>query len=557
METSQICEGSAGNTLKMDLHDKEIAPGEIVPVVIIGNGPSGICLSYLLSGYTPYLSPEASHPNPLLYSKLAEQRHLSLLEQDLEYLCEGLEGRSSNPVAVLFDSLLLPDSDFGLDHTSPLEWRYEPERAIPHLVLGKGPPGGAWHAMEGSMLTLSLANWMELPGLKLKDWIRDKRRNLRNDRATPAEIASYYQHYVSQMSLEQSFACGTTVTSVTRQPGNQEGSPPCWRVTGLQHREGEELGDGSAVLEEVPFSLLAHNVVLATGTHDIPARLGVDGEFLPFVYHSFWELEAAISRGELDQASDPLLVVGAGLTAADAVLAAHHLNTHIYHVFRRSVTDPGLIFNQLPKVLYPEYHKVHQMMTQQQHQPSSQPQDLVQSLHPHSAPSSPSSLSPLPSTTSSSPSSYSGYLSFPLHRVVEFRPDRKCVLESDSGQQTVVQVSKALVLIGAHPNLSFLDNNGRSLSFNPNEPITCRRNPIEVDPFTNKVVAAEGPGMYAMGPLVGENFVRFLKGGALAIASDLAKRQRQGMEQEDLTVDRWLDRQVTTQTQAEVCVLDS
>lgn len=110
-----------------------------------GNGPSGICLSYLLSGYTPYLSPEAWHPNPLLHSKLGEQPHLSLLEQDLEYLCEGLEGRSSNPVAVLFDSLLLPDSDFGLDHTSPLEWRYEQERAVPHLVLGKGPPGGAWH----------------------------------------------------------------------------------------------------------------------------------------------------------------------------------------------------------------------------------------------------------------------------------------------------------------------------------------------------------------------------------------------------------------------------
>lgn len=48
-------------------------------------------------------------------------------------------------MALLFDSLLLPDSDFGLDHVSPLEWRYEPKHAIPHLVLGKGPPGGAWH----------------------------------------------------------------------------------------------------------------------------------------------------------------------------------------------------------------------------------------------------------------------------------------------------------------------------------------------------------------------------------------------------------------------------
>ncbi|KAF7652654.1 hypothetical protein LDENG_00093810 [Lucifuga dentata] len=559
----------------MDLHDKETLPGEVLPVVIIGNGPSGICLSYLFSGYTPYLSPEASHPNPLLHSKLKEQPHLSLLEQDLEYLCEGLEGRSSNPVAVLFDSLLLPDSDFGLDHASPLAWRYEPERAIPHLVLGKGPPGGAWHAMEGSMLTLSLANWMELPGLKLKDWMREKRRNVRNDRATPAEIASYYQHYVSQMSLEQSFACGTTVTSVTREPSNQEGLPPCWRVMGLQHREGEELGDGSSVSEEVPFSLLAHNVVLATGTHDIPARLGVEGESLPFVCHSFWELEAAISRGELNQSSDPLLVVGAGLTAADAVLAAHHLNTPVYHAFRRSVTDPGLIFNQLPKLLYPEYHKVHQMMTQQQHQPNpllqnhsptSPPSSLQQQHQPnpllqnHSPTSPPSSLPPSSSPfSSSSSSSYPGYFSFPRHRVVAFRPDRKCVLESDSGQRTVVQVSMALVLIGAHPNLSFLPDSGRPLGINPEEPISCRRNPIEVDPFSYKASAADGPGMYAMGPLVGENFVRFLKGGALAIASDLAKRKgaRGRRGDGDLTADRLMDRQVDRQTETEVYVVES
>ncbi|XP_061641253.1 LOW QUALITY PROTEIN: oxidative stress induced growth inhibitor 1 [Phyllopteryx taeniolatus] len=516
----------------MELHNKETVSGEILPVVIIGNGPSGICLSYLLSGYTPYLSPGASHPNPLLHSKLAEQPGLSLLEQDLEYLCEGLQGRSSNPVAVLFDSLLLPDGDFGLDRTSPLEWRYEPERAVTHLVLGKGPPGGAWHAMEGSMLTLSLANWMELPGLKLKDWMKDKRRNVRNDRATPAEIASYYQHYVTQMSLGHNFACGTAVTSVTWRPADRRGY---WRVEGLQCREGEELGDVSPV-EQVPFSLLARNVVLATGTHDIPARLGVEGESLPYVCHSFWELEGAISRGELDESSDPVLVVGAGLTAADAVLAAHHLNAPVYHAFRRAVADPGLIFNQLPKMLYPEYHKVHQMMMQQQHQPSS----------------------PSPSPFSTSSSSYSGYLSLPRHRVVSFRPDRKCVLQSDSGRRTVVQVSKALVLIGAHPNLSFLPERGRPLGVIPDEAVTCRRNPIDADPFTNRVVAAEGPGMYAMGPLVGENFVRFLKGGALAIASDIAKGQREGgggaPGSLDGLADKWEDRQAAVQTLARVAL---
>lgn len=48
---------------------------------LLGNGPSGICLSYLLSGYRPYLSPEAVHPNPILHTKLEEARHLSIVDQ--------------------------------------------------------------------------------------------------------------------------------------------------------------------------------------------------------------------------------------------------------------------------------------------------------------------------------------------------------------------------------------------------------------------------------------------------------------------------------------------
>lgn len=183
------------------------------------------------------------------------------------------------------------------------------------------------------------------------------------------------------------------------------------------------------------------------------------------------------------------------------------------------------------------------MMTQQQYQPSP---DRAQNLQGHSSPSL------HPSTVNSlALASYSGYLSFPQCKVVKFRPDRKCVLELDSGQQIVVQISRALVLIGALPNLSFLHDNGRPLGLNPNETITCRRNPIDVDPFTNSVLAAEGPGLYAMGPLVGENFVRFLKGGALAIASDLHKKKRR---ESSAPGDGWLERQVAEATR-EVCVL--
>lgn len=126
-----------------------------LPVVIIGNGPSGICLSYLLSGYVPYFKRDSLHPHSILQRKLEEAPDVSILDQDLEYLSEGLEGRSHSPVALLFDTLLRPDTDFGGTAESVLTWWHETNRVIPHLVLGRNPPGGAWHSIEGSMITLS------------------------------------------------------------------------------------------------------------------------------------------------------------------------------------------------------------------------------------------------------------------------------------------------------------------------------------------------------------------------------------------------------------------
>lgn len=48
---------------------------------LTGNGPSGICLSYLLNGYSPYLDPKAVHPNPILFRKLQEAKQLPITEQ--------------------------------------------------------------------------------------------------------------------------------------------------------------------------------------------------------------------------------------------------------------------------------------------------------------------------------------------------------------------------------------------------------------------------------------------------------------------------------------------
>ena len=71
-------------------------------------------------------------------------------------MAEGLEGRSSNPIAVLFDTLLHPDADFGFNYPPVLHWKLEPHHYIPHIVLGKGPPGGAWHVSKTFIICTSV-----------------------------------------------------------------------------------------------------------------------------------------------------------------------------------------------------------------------------------------------------------------------------------------------------------------------------------------------------------------------------------------------------------------
>ncbi|XP_034553284.1 oxidative stress-induced growth inhibitor 2 [Notolabrus celidotus] len=524
-----------------------------VPVVIIGNGPSGICLSYLLSGYKPYLDPATVHPNPILYRKLQETKHLPITEQDLEYLSEGLEGRSGNPVAVLFDSLLHPNADFGYEFPPVLQWRREKQHHIPHLVLGRATPGGAWHAMQGSMLTISLGIWMELPGVNYRDLTNGKRRDVTSDRATPEEISSYYRNYVKLKGLQTNFVDNTYVTCVQKlcrghegeglENGHTEQGDGGVGDGGTEGFEGNGVeclnnGAGGALWEvrgyqqlqnntHVPFSVFAENVVLATGASDSPVRLGVEGEDLPFVFHSISDLGLAVSQRKLDITSDPILVVGAGLSAADAVLCACNSNIRVLHVFRKNLDDPDLIFKQLPKTLYPEYHKVYNMMCSQTYinvPPSSASnRPLTVSI----ASSVCAKMCPKPQLAAGNMAGNSGvglfpdYTSFPEHCVVSFQSDMKCLLQGNNSLKAF-KISMALVLIGTNPNLFFLKGHGQYLSQDPTKPINCKQNPIDIHPYTFE--CTKESGLFAMGPLVGDNFVRFLKGGALGIASCLLKR---------------------------------
>lgn len=79
-------------------------------------------------------------------------------------------------------------------------------------------------------------------------------------------------------------------------------------------------------------------MVLANGGSDLVNRLGVRGESksLSWVKYELPLLENAIKKVEQDEKVNvkPVVIVGAGLSAADAVIACRNAGVEVIHVFR-------------------------------------------------------------------------------------------------------------------------------------------------------------------------------------------------------------------------------
>jgi hypothetical protein len=178
---------------------------EKVTVAVIGNGPSGILMSLLLSGY--FLNPingdkfsdclekaEKAIGRRLILSEgifflfsISTFYQLELyLRLDARKFSQPLKGRSENPFALLFDDAFHPGSDTGrkslptLDVTRPRDCgdaksgnpescnanaNSSPNAAnsglgLSHVVFGQAALGGSWNAMQSNLICLSPKNWM-------------------------------------------------------------------------------------------------------------------------------------------------------------------------------------------------------------------------------------------------------------------------------------------------------------------------------------------------------------------------------------------------------------
>lgn len=564
-------------------------------MVIIGNGPSGICLSYMLAGNWPYYTGEPHPGDEMLTARLYSSTANGEIETErngsgtgtgtgtgtgnrrqnrfegcerktqdrclvrstrckLKSLSSGLEGRvGGRPLALLMDQLQHPCVDSGLDLPSLLTWiskEQNPEhKLIDHVVLGKGRPGGAWQSMDPNVLTISLNRWMSLPDLDIREWETmveseqfrktssveggESYAHKTASRISVGTVAAYYDDYIRIKGLEQYFRCGAMVTSVRADRDSntcKDATRYGWIVDGFEIDTGK------------PFRYRCKKVVLATGSTDSPNRLGIPGEDSQpeWVTHYLNDLETKLDRlvdrrTRLDASSfyrtgdrghrrrrpatdysvsdeqqpdrckqiAPVLVVGAGLSAADAVMAARFRGIPVLHAFRDTSTEWRKQDDEktrhtkyeklvgLPSSMYPEYHKVYEMMED-------------------------------------GGSNYPLYRALPGYTLMEVsatgndritnEPILAATLSSPDDRVCSFRVSTVAILIGYKPDLSYLeDGSGVGLGRLADAPIDGKSNPIEVDDFTYEVIKSPVAGLYALGPLVGDNFVRYILGGAFGI----------------------------------------
>ncbi|KAL2869258.1 uncharacterized protein BJX67DRAFT_379286 [Aspergillus lucknowensis] len=306
-------------------------PSMEIDTIIIGNGPSSMILSYILHGHIPYYSSQHPHPDPLLHAKLKGAP--TLLRADVVALTKHFAASRLSystqalPVNVLLDTLVRPSVDVEeLQSATSVEWRYEPQKAVPHWVIGHAPrPGGQWteNPMPASweIQTLSYASMLSLPGYSFAEHYR---KTIGKDlpaytRPSRQETADYYRTYPEAVGIDDAFWSGEDVWGIVRQ--------------------------------ENGFFLRSHNIhckhlVLASG-------------IFSEVLQPRSLLKPLASFQPVPET--PLLVIGSGFSAADVIISAP-TNQKVIHIFKWDPESRPSPLRGCHQHAYPEYAGVYRLM---------------------------------------------------------------------------------------------------------------------------------------------------------------------------------------------------
>lgn len=279
----------------------------------------------MLHGHIPYYI--GGHHDSIIDSKLSRRPHLLNLTPDLysHFLASLRYSTQALPVNTLLDTLLRPNADTEINPKSCVEWRYEPEKAVSHAVIGQTPQaGGQWaeNPVAGSadIATLSYAEQLSLPGYSYADHLARMGKQEAYDfvRPTRADFADYLKAYPEAVGISDTVYTATRADDV--------------------HRTAKGFTIGS-------LGIRCKHLVLASGifTVNIPPP----------------PLLAPIAQ--LDIPDEPLLVIGSGFSAADVIISTPP-SRKIIHIFQWAPEKRPSPLKGCHHSAYPEYATVYRHM---------------------------------------------------------------------------------------------------------------------------------------------------------------------------------------------------
>ncbi|KAJ5676483.1 uncharacterized protein N7477_002116 [Penicillium maclennaniae] len=447
--------------------------------VIVGNGPSAMILSYILHGHLPFYSDNPPHPDPLLDAKLKDAP--DLLHADVDALTAHFAASRLSystqalPVNVLLDTLVRPSVDIDeTGTTSNVEWRHVPEKAVSHLVFGKPSyPGGQWtedpHGANWDIQTLSYAAMLSLPGYSFADHYR---KATGHDlppytRPTRREIADYFGAYPAAVDIDDVFRCGEELKGISR------------------------TTDG--------FYIQSHNlhckrVVLASG---IFSELLPPTPILKPIFQTY-------SRPDT-----PLLVIGSGFSAADAIISASS-DQKILHVFKWSPEDRPSPLRSCHQRAYPEYAGVYRLMKRAALAANATKSQPLKSRRGSSTPFL---------ENRNWDDVYEGVCNVEITDVKVVGELAQVSFRRADGSSLTRSVRGLVYAAGRRGTLNYLDTALRS------EVLGHEMIDLAVTGQTLRAKATEdlqvAPGVYIIGSLTGDSLVRFAYGGCVSTAGHL------------------------------------
>ena len=439
--------------------------------VIVGNGPSALILSYILHGHIPFYSTSRPHPDPIIRQKLFDSP--CLLDVDVADLTAHFSASRISystqalPVNVLLDTLIRPLADTEPGRfESCVQWRYEPEKSIPHIVLGNtAHAGGQWsdNPVDASwdIGTLSYAEMLSLPGYGFEQYYQEVHQRPPTEfyRPTRREVAQYVAIYPTIVRIEEAVYNSTAVGNISRV------------------KEGFLIGS---------HNITCKNLVLGSGifSHLIPPRplLRCMVEPPPPMV---WR-EAA-----------PVLVIGSGFTAADIILSTLP-NRKVVHIYKWSPDQHPSPLSACHRQAYPEYASVYRRMKLG------------------------ATRSPTAKGVSMRDTIYEGFPNTVVTRVR--RTDHSFIvdLQTHDGEAYQREIANLEYAIGRRGSLSYLDKElaAEILGPNANPMVQISGQTLRAKMEYNLMIT---PSVYAIGSLTGDSLIRFALGGCLFAAREIMK----------------------------------